>query len=78
MGEGESTDWPDDDTDPFDTSDSEQPAPKDAEAEPVEVEEQEAEQETPDDAEIMETAGDETALVAPSNDGWQLPIFTRL
>ncbi len=74
MGEGESTDWPDDDTDPFDTSDSEQPAPKDVEAEPVEVEEQEAEQETPDDAEILETAGDETALVAPSNDGWQLPI----
>tara|TARA_B100001093_G_scaffold504344_2_gene560050 strand:- start:113 stop:1339 length:1227 start_codon:yes stop_codon:yes gene_type:complete len=71
MGEGESTEWPDDDTDPFGTSD-EEPAPEEEAPETQEVE-QEPQQETLDE-QVLEKTDDETPLVVPEQEGWKLPI----
>ena len=72
MGEGESTEWPDDDTNPFGTEDSET-VPVDEAVESSEVSEEESQPETSDEDASNQTT-DEAPPIAPEHDEWKLPI----
>ena len=71
MGEGESTERPAEDTAPFGTSDA-QSAPEEEAVEIQELE-QEPQQETLDE-QVLEKTDDETPLVVPEQEEWNLPI----
>ena len=72
MGEGQSTEWPDDDADPFGTDDSET-APEDEAVETSEVSEEESHPEASDD-DASNQPTDETPLATVEHDEWKLPI----
>jgi hypothetical protein len=72
MGEGESTEWPDDDADPFGTDVSES-VPVDESVETSEVSEEETQPEVSDD-DASNQPTDETPLATVEHDEWKLPI----
>lgn len=71
MGEGESTEWPDDGADPFGASDP-QPASEEEVVETQEIEEEPRHDEPVEQS--PEQTNAETSIVVPEQDGWKLPI----
>ena len=74
MGEGENTEWPDDDADPFGTPESEtvpkEEAVQASEASEVSEEESQPESSAEGDPNLPT---DEAPLVAPEHNEWELP-----
>lgn len=75
MGEGENTEWPDDDAEPFGTPESETVPEEEAiEAlEASEVSEEEPQPESSDEGD-SDLPTDEAPLVAPEHNEWELPV----
>mgnify|MGYP001225826847 CR=1 FL=1 len=73
MGEGETTEWPDDDADPFSTVDSEPSDSTEEDVESSEPIEQLPENDTVED-DATEKVAEEMPLVDLQHDGWTLPI----